>query len=82
MDRFNENEIDFKRRFINADEPWIYHYTPEQREQSKQLVEAGGNAPKKATTVPSDPKFVATVFLPLQRNSIGRLASEICNNYF
>lgn len=40
------------------DETWIHHYTPESKEQSKQWVEPGGSAPKKAKRV----KVMASVF--------------------
>ena len=62
LDRFHQNKMDFKRRFITVDETWIHHYTPERKEQSKQWIEAGGNAPKKAKRVPSAGKVMATVF--------------------
>ncbi|EFN79443.1 hypothetical protein EAI_11368, partial [Harpegnathos saltator] len=34
LDRFKQNKIDFKRRFITVDETWIHHYTPERKEPS------------------------------------------------
>ncbi|EFN80157.1 hypothetical protein EAI_06609, partial [Harpegnathos saltator] len=34
LDRFKQNKMDFKRRFITVDEIWIYHYTPERKEPS------------------------------------------------
>lgn len=39
-----------------------HHYTPETKEQSKQWVGKGESAPKKAKTVPSAGKVMATVF--------------------
>lgn len=62
LERFNQNELDFKRRFITVDETWIHHFTPEQKQQSKQWIEAGKSAPKKAKVVPSAGKVMATVF--------------------
>lgn len=62
LDRFKKNKMDFKRRFITVDETWIHHYTPETKEQSKQWTEAGGSAPKKAKTIQSAGKVMATVF--------------------
>ncbi|EFN87285.1 hypothetical protein EAI_12590, partial [Harpegnathos saltator] len=32
LDRFKQNKMDFKRRFITVDETWIHHYTPERKE--------------------------------------------------
>jgi len=62
LDMFKRNSTEFLRRFITVDETWIYHYTPETKQQSKQWVEAGGSAPKKAKTDPSAGKVMATVF--------------------
>jgi histone-lysine N-methyltransferase SETMAR len=44
LDSFNKNKTDFVRhRFITMDETWIYHYTPEPKQQSnsgqKQVVQ-------------------------------------------
>jgi histone-lysine N-methyltransferase SETMAR len=44
------------------DETWIHHYTPESKQQSKQRTEAGCSAPKKAQSVPSAGKVMASVF--------------------
>jgi histone-lysine N-methyltransferase SETMAR len=44
------------------DETWIYHYTPESKQQSKQWTEAGCSAPKKKRLVPSAEKVMASVF--------------------
>jgi histone-lysine N-methyltransferase SETMAR len=62
LERFNKNKIDFVRRFINMDEAWIHHYTPESKQQSKQWTEAGCSAPKKTRSVPSAGKVTAWVF--------------------
>ena len=43
-------------------ETWIRHYTPGTKEQSKQWVFEGERAPKKAKTVKSAGKVMATVF--------------------
>ena len=67
LDRFQQNKMDFKRRFITVDETWIHHYTPERKEQSKQWIKTGRSAPKKAKRVPSAGKVMATVFLGLQK---------------
>jgi len=62
LDQFQRNPAEFLRRFITVDETWIHHYTPEMKEQSKQWVGPGETAPKKAKTVPSAGKIMATVF--------------------
>lgn len=59
---FQKNPEDFKRRFVTVDETWIHYYTPETKQQSKQWVKMGESAPKKAKTVPSAGKVMATVF--------------------
>ena len=40
---------------------------PETKQQSKQWVEAGGSAPKKAKSIASIRKFMASVFLDAKR---------------
>ena len=50
------------RRFVTVDETWVHHYQPETKEQSKQWVASGESAPKKAKTVRSAGKVMATVF--------------------
>jgi hypothetical protein len=62
LERFNKNKTDFVRRFITVDETWIHHYTPESKQQSKQWIEAGCSGPKKARSVPSTGKVMASVF--------------------
>ncbi|MCP6559131.1 hypothetical protein NL501_28330, partial [Klebsiella pneumoniae] len=59
---FQRNPLDFKRRFITVDETWIHYYTHETKEQSKQWVIKGESAPKKAKTILSAGKVMATVF--------------------
>jgi histone-lysine N-methyltransferase SETMAR len=59
---FKRNPKEFLRRFVTVDETWIHHYTPEMKEQSKQWTSPGEPAPKKAKTVPSAGKVMATVF--------------------
>ncbi|XP_025263254.1 histone-lysine N-methyltransferase SETMAR-like [Camponotus floridanus] len=60
LDMFERNSAEFLRRFITVDEIRI-HYTPETKQQSKQWVEAD-RSPKKAKTVLSAGKVMATVF--------------------
>jgi hypothetical protein len=53
---------EFLRRFIIVDETWIHHYTPETKQHSKERTAKAGTAPKKAKTVSSAGKVMATVF--------------------
>jgi hypothetical protein len=62
FDLYHCNRKEFLRRFITVDETWIYHYTPEMNEQSKQWISPGKQAPKKVKTVPSAGKVMTTVF--------------------
>ena len=59
---FQWNPQEFMHHFITVDETWTHHYIPETKEQSKQLVEGGGSAPKKAQMVPLVGKVMATIF--------------------
>ncbi|GIY11584.1 mariner transposase [Caerostris darwini] len=56
----NRDPTDFVRRFATMDETWVYHYTPETKQQ--ECVEAGGSAPKKAKSIASAGKVMASVF--------------------
>jgi histone-lysine N-methyltransferase SETMAR len=58
----NKDKKDFFRRLVTVDETWIHHYTPETKEQSKQWTSPTERAPKKAKTVLSAGKVMATVF--------------------
>jgi hypothetical protein len=51
-----------KHRFITMDETWIYRYTPESKQQSKQWTEASCSASEKAKSVPSAGKVMTLVF--------------------
>jgi hypothetical protein len=44
------------------DETWIYHYTPESKQQSKHCTEASCSASKKTRLVPSAGMVMASVF--------------------
>jgi len=59
---FKRNPKEFLHRLVTVDETWIHWYTPETKEQSKQSTSPGEPAPKKANTVPSAGKVMATVF--------------------
>ena len=59
---FRSNKAGFSRQFITMDETWVHHFTPETKEQSKQWTKRGESAPKKAKTVSSAGKVMASVF--------------------
>ena len=58
---FQRNPDEFLRRFITANETWI-HFLPETKEQLKQWTSPSKPALKKAKTVKSAGKVIATVF--------------------
>lgn len=60
--KFKHNPSEFLRRYVTVDETWIHHYTPEMKVQSAQWVFPGERAPKKAKTIQSAGKVMATVF--------------------
>ncbi|XP_030765065.1 protein GVQW3-like [Sitophilus oryzae] len=60
--QFRRNKSEFWRRLITVDKTWIHHYTAETKIQSKQWTAKGEQAPKKAKTVISTGKMMATVF--------------------
>lgn len=62
LDRFKQNPKEFLRRIVTVDETWIHYYTPDTKRQSKQWIFPGESAPKKAKTVPSAGKVMATIF--------------------
>ncbi len=43
----NDNSAEFLHRFITTDGTWVYHYTPESKEQFWQLMEKRQPAPKR-----------------------------------
>ncbi|GBN67408.1 hypothetical protein AVEN_236337-1 [Araneus ventricosus] len=59
---FRCNPVEFLHRYLTVGETWICYYAPVTREQSKQRVFKGDPAPKKAKTVTSPGKVMATVF--------------------
>ena len=59
---FQRNSKEFLRRYVAVDETWIHYYTPETKNQSKIWTGPGESAPKKAKTVPSAGKVMATIF--------------------
>ncbi|XP_023218736.1 uncharacterized protein LOC111620945 [Centruroides sculpturatus] len=66
---FCSKKAEFLRRFITMDETWVHHFTPETKEQSKEWTERGESAPKKAKTVPSAGKVMASVFWDAPRKN-------------
>lgn len=73
---FNRNPKEFLRRFVTVDETWIHYCTPE-------MISPGERAPKKAKTVPSSGKVMATVFWDSKGiiiNIINRLFGKGKNN--
>lgn len=59
---YQRNPNEFLRRFVTMDETWVHHYTPESKEQSKQWTAAGEPTPKKAKSILSANKVMASVF--------------------
>ena len=59
---FRADPDDFVDRLVTVDEAWVHHYTPKTKEQSKQWMHHGSPPPKKAKSVPSAGKVMATVF--------------------
>jgi len=62
LERFNKNKTGFVFRFINMDDTWIHHHTPESKQQSIQWTEACCTSPKKTRLDPSAEKVMASVF--------------------
>ena len=62
LNLFEEDPANFLKRFVTMDETWVHHFTPEAKQQSKQWKHPGSPPPKKAKTVPSAGKVMATVF--------------------
>ncbi|KYB27554.1 Mariner Mos1 transposase-like Protein [Tribolium castaneum] len=60
--RLQHNPVDFLRRFITVDETWIHHYSPEIKQQSKQWTAKREPVPKKAKSVRSAGKVMASIF--------------------
>jgi Transposase. len=59
---FKCNPKEFLHHFVTINETLIHWYTPETKEQSKQWTSPGERALKKANTVLSAGKVLATVF--------------------
>lgn len=57
-----EQYPEFFKQLVTVDETWLHYYTPETKLQSMQWMGPGEKPPKKAKTVPSAGKVMATVF--------------------
>ena len=62
LNLFEEDLANFLKRFVTMDETWVNHFTPEAKQQSKQWKHPGSPPSKKAKTVPSAGKPMASVF--------------------
>ena len=62
LNLIEEDPAIFVKRFVTMDETWVNHFTPEAKQQSKQWKHPGLPPPKKAKTVPSAGKVMASVF--------------------
>ena len=62
LNLFEEDPANFLKRFVTMDETWVHHFTPEAKQQSKQWKHPGSPPPKKAKTVPSAGKVMASLF--------------------
>lgn len=67
LDLWNRNPNDFVCRFVTVDKTWTHDNTPETKRQSKQWTSVGESAPKKAKSVRSAGKVMATVFWDAKR---------------
>ena len=78
LEMFQHNPDEFLHRFT-VDETWIYYFTPETKEQSKQWISPGEPASKKAKTVKSIRKVMAS-FLGCTQYNLYRLPSIEAND--
>ena len=62
LNLFEEDPANFLKRFVTMDETWVHYFTLEAKQQSKQWKHPGSPPPKKAKTVPSAGKVMASVF--------------------
>ncbi|XP_071097976.1 histone-lysine N-methyltransferase SETMAR-like [Haliotis cracherodii] len=61
--KLSESDPDnFLKRFVTMDETWVHHFEPESKQQSKQRKDVTSPTPKKAKSVPSAGKVMASVF--------------------
>ena len=62
LSMFQRNSKEFLRRYVTIDVTWIHHYMLETKNQSKMWTGPEESAPKKAKTVLSAGKVMATIF--------------------
>ena len=62
LQAFEAEPDNFLRRFVTMDETWVHHFEPESKQQSKQWKHTGSPPPKKAKSVASAGKVMASVF--------------------
>ena len=62
LELYNSDSDHFMRRFVTMDETWVHHFQPESKQQFKQRKHLGSPAPKRAKTVCSAGKLMASVF--------------------
>lgn len=67
MQKRLSQQCDFVWRFITMGEMWVHQYTPETKQQSKQWVEADGSTQKKAKSIASAGKVMASAFWDAKR---------------
>ena len=79
LDPFNLNPNNFLRRLVTTNETWIYHYTPESKQQVKQWIGPGGTAPKRTDTTIGW-KLYSSCFLRFQWHILYRLFGKRKNN--
>ena len=59
---FDADPERFVKRFVTVDETWVHHFQPKTKQQSKLWKHHGSPAPKKAKSVISARKVMASVF--------------------
>ncbi|XP_048259430.1 histone-lysine N-methyltransferase SETMAR-like [Haliotis rufescens] len=59
---FEGDPDNFLKRFVTMDETWVHHFELESKQQSKQWKHVTSPTPKKAKSVPSAGKVMASVF--------------------
>ena len=59
---FQRNSNESLRCYVTVDETWIHYYKPEIKNQSKMWTGPAESTPKKAKTIPSAGKVMATIF--------------------
>ncbi|CAK1593061.1 unnamed protein product [Parnassius mnemosyne] len=62
LELFEADADDFLNRFVTMDETWVHYCTPETKQQSKQWRRPGSPPPKKAKSILSANKVMASVF--------------------